>query len=113
MILVLNCEILQALFNHVDVEKIKVIGSTYMAACGLEVHDTGRLSATSFAGGEDVECVYNFWMHDKSIEQVLININKKSGLSPLGEIMEGMQVELKMSTKEKRLWKLWLNSLRT
>lgn len=39
----------KALFNQVDVEKIKVIGSTYMAACGLEVQEpgSGRLSATS------------------------------------------------------------------
>ena len=30
-----------------EVEKIKVIGSTYMAACGLEVRDPGRTSNAS------------------------------------------------------------------
>ncbi len=44
---------LKALFNHTDVEKIKVIGSTYMAACGLEVQDTGRLSATSMVPSDN------------------------------------------------------------
>jgi hypothetical protein len=47
----LNC-FGKALFNHMDVEKIKVIGSTYMAACGLEVQESGRLSTTSFLGVE-------------------------------------------------------------
>lgn len=43
----------KAIFNHTDVEKIKVIGSTYMAACGLEVQDTGRLSATSMVPSDN------------------------------------------------------------
>jgi len=58
---------LKALFNHTDVEKIKVIGSTYMAACGLEVQDTGRLSATSMVPSD------NEYVIIISILSILIN----------------------------------------
>ncbi|CAG7692623.1 unnamed protein product, partial [Allacma fusca] len=36
-----------ALVDFDEVEKIKIIGSTYMAACGLEVRDPGRTSNAS------------------------------------------------------------------
>jgi len=51
----------QALFEFDDVEKIKVIGSTYMAACGLEVNERGRVSQSRYASAElGLELFY--WM---------------------------------------------------
>ncbi|XP_035706917.1 adenylate cyclase type 2 isoform X2 [Folsomia candida] len=90
----------QALFNHVDVEKIKVIGSCYMCACGLEVHDTGRLSTTSFVGGDDEECVptwRDYGRHTNGIE----NIEKrKKTLYTLVNFASDMMVKLQMINRE-------------
>ena len=49
----MNIWLFQAIFDHQDVEKIKVIGSTYMAACGLGVRETRSLSVGSVAFNVD------------------------------------------------------------
>ncbi|CAL8101856.1 unnamed protein product [Orchesella dallaii] len=82
----------KALFNHLDVEKIKVIGSTYMAACGLEVQETGRLSATSMIP-VDSEYIPS-WKNQDGVRTSVNPIKRQKTLHTLVKFAADMMLRL-------------------